>query len=106
MALFANSHFVNFRGYISKKNLQMCTVVRDPKTGQVFTSGNSAMALSHLQEVQKITRRASRDWVPVEMSPALPLPLSNLIGMPDQLRAYASKLLQHFLKPKQKIGQV
>ena len=37
MALFANSHYVNIRGFIGKKHLQMCTVVMDPKTGQVFT---------------------------------------------------------------------
>ena len=103
MALFANSHYINFRGFIAKKNMQMCMVVMDPKTGQVFTSGNSAMALSHLKEVEKITRRTSRDWVPEELPPQLPLPLSKLIGMPDQLRAYSSKLLPKHLKPKQKI---
>ena len=79
MALFGNSHYINFRGFIAKKNLQMCTVVMDPKTGQVFTSGNSAMALSHLKEIEKITRLTSHDWVPVELPPQLALPLSKLI---------------------------
>ena len=79
MALFAKSHYVNIRGFIGKKHLQMCTVVMDPKTGQVFTSGNSAMALSHLKEIEKITRLTSHDWVPVELAPQLALPLSNLI---------------------------
>ena len=79
MALFANSHYVNFRGFISKKKLKMCTVVRDPKTGEVSTSGNSAIALSQLKEVEKINRRTSRDWVPEEMPPQWPVPLSNLI---------------------------
>ena len=64
MTIFANSHYVNFRGFINKKNLHMWTVFRDPNTGEVFTSGNSAMALSQLKEVEKITRRTSRDWVP------------------------------------------
>ena len=69
MALFANSHYVNIRGFIGKKHLQMCTVVMDPKTGQVFTIWNSAMALSHLKEVEKITMRTIRDWVPEELPP-------------------------------------
>ena len=76
--------FQNGPGFIAKKNLQMCMVVRDPKTGEVFTSGNSAMALSQLKEVEKITRRTSRDWVPEELPPQWPVPLSNLIWMPDQ----------------------
>ena len=41
MALFADSHYVNFHGFIANKNHQMCTVVRDPKTCQVLASENS-----------------------------------------------------------------
>ena len=75
MALFANSDYINFHGFIPKKNLQMYTVVRDPKTGQVFTSGNSATALSHLKEVEKITRQTSCDWLKEELPPQWPVPL-------------------------------
>ena len=106
MAFFNLPHFVNFRAHMLKKNCEVFAIVKDKTTGQVTMTGDSKAAFSHLSEVEKREKRTSRDWVPIESPPQLPMAFSNLLQYQQKVRTYASALLRYFMDKKQKLGKV
>ena len=106
MSPLFNTNFNGFLSYLKTKKYEHFMIVRDPDSGKVFTSGNGQLALTHLKEQQTVQRRDSGEWLPMTELKKLPMPFSQMVDKIVEVRTYSSVIVQHFMTPKQRLGQV
>ena len=106
MSPLLNTNFNGFLSYLKTKKYEHFMIVRDPDSGKVFTSGNGQLALTHLKEQQTAQRRDSGEWLPMTELKKLPMPFSQMVDKIVEVRTYSSVIVQHFMTPKQRLGQV
>jgi hypothetical protein len=105
MSPLLNGNFLGFVNYLKNKNYEHFCLVKDTVTGKVVTSGNSGLALQHLNERNVSERRESREWIP-EKEIIMSKPFAKFVNDTKEVRTFASYLVQHFLGQRQRIGQV
>ena len=106
MSPLFNTNFNGFLSYLKTKKYEHFMIVRDPDSGKVFTSGNGQLALTHLKEQLTDQRRDSGEWLPMTELKKLPMPFSQMVDKIVEVRTYSSVIVQHFMTPKQRLGQV
>ena len=101
-----NGNFLSFVSYLHHKKYEHFTLVRDTETGKVVTAGDSDMAFEYLSGLKTAQRRESGDLLPEKSFEEPKKPLKVLLYDTKEVRQFASSLMQYFLAPKQRLGQV
>ena len=100
--------FANFHHYVKMTGGTLCAGVKDAN-GKFHVIGDTEMMNEELTKLTTVSRRASREWVPLEKPlPKLPMPLAELLHAKNRnkVKQCASAFVRHFLTEDQQLGKV